>query len=327
MKPVVEAHLEDLVLARLSVLSKRPPRPSGLQKALYPFVALRLTEAEWRNRLSGVLDSLREHGFVERKALLLTGKGRDRIQQTLGLNAAPVAKSWRAFQFKYLPRLVSPSAGRAAAPDPALALIAERLRTSASPKTTASLVNTWIARAFGMRSNRLTLDSLRAALLARELGVPVRPQLEQVVRLGAAKLAGSPSGERGEIVRALTARWLAGEGSGILGQTETRDLSEAQTVAVREQTLLKKIRLAAVGSGARRFGPDKVFIASVWETLKNDPDVSPLGEQGFKHALVEAHRTGALVLSRADLIAAMDPRDVAASETQHLNATYHFIQV
>src|SRR5690606_35612296 len=86
-----------------------------------------------------------------------------------------------------------------------------------------------------------------------------------------------------------------------------------------------KIEQAARAPSARRFGPDKVFIASVWESLARDPELCGLGEAGFKDLLVEAHRRGLVDLSRADLVAAMDPRDVAASETRHRNATYHFI--
>jgi hypothetical protein len=72
--------------------------------------------------------------------------------------------------------------------------------------------------------------------------------------------------------------------------------------------------------------PDKVFIASVWEGLELDPEFGPLGANGFKAQLVEAHRRGLLRSSRADLVAAMAPADVAASETRHQNATYHFIE-
>jgi hypothetical protein len=243
------------------------------------------------------------------------------------LNAAPSATSWLRFQQKYLQRLVLPSAGHATSADPALLLIAEQLRASDSPKTSVSLVNSWLVRAFGVRSSKLTLDSLRAALLARELGVPPKPKLDDVVRLGAAKLAGSPKATRGDLVRSLTSRWLAGEPSAIALRAEAKIRPEPATKSTQGPDLVRKIRAAASGTGARRFGPDKVFIASVWESLRNDPDVSALGEQGFKRALVEAHRAGTLVLSRADLIAAMDPRDVAASEIRHLNATYHFIQV
>jgi hypothetical protein len=34
-----------------------------------------------------------------------------------------------------------------------------------------------------------------------------------------------------------------------------------------------------------------------------------------------------LELSRADLVAAMDPEDVRSSETRHLNAEFHFINL
>jgi hypothetical protein len=91
--------------------------------------------------------------------------------------------------------------------------------------------------------------------------------------------------------------------------------------------VIEKIQAAARSPGAKRFGDNKAFIASVWRCLSADPDLEPLGEDGFKRLLVEAHQRGDIALSRADLVAAMDPEDVRASETQHLNATYHFIQI
>src|SRR5690606_6950954 len=86
-------------------------------------------------------------------------------------------------------------------------------------------------------------------------------------------------------------------------------------------------RLKAAAPRVKRFGERKLFIGSAWEALKDEPRVAALGIDGFKDVLVEAHRRGVLELSRADLVAAMDPADVAASETRHLNATYHFIQL
>ncbi len=83
----------------------------------------------------------------------------------------------------------------------------------------------------------------------------------------------------------------------------------------------------ATNKKAKRFGVGKVFISSAYAELKNDARVRSLGIDGFKQALVDAHRRGVLTLTRADLVAAMDPKDVAASETHHLNATYHFIQL
>lgn len=282
--------------------------------------------------MATVLGSLVDQGFVEGRVLLLTERGRERLQHALRLNVPPAAKTWQVFKRKYLPRLVLPSSN-AGHFDPAMALLAEQLQSpSALPKSPATLVNAWLSRTLGVRSAKMTLDGLRAALLARELGVPVRPTLEQVTRLGAAKLAGAAKGTSDDLVRALTARWLSGEQP----ITSIRvDPAAPLAAAARKNSseptvnyaLVKKVRAAVKAPSARRFGEDKVFISSVWDLLHSDPEVSVLGEAGFKRALVEAHRDGALVLSRADLVAAMDPADVAASETRHLNATYHFIQM
>ena len=47
----------------------------------------------------------------------------------------------------------------------------------------------------------------------------------------------------------------------------------------------------------------------------------------FKDRVVDAHRSGRLVLQRADLVGAMDPTLVARSEVRYLNASFHFIDV
>jgi hypothetical protein len=50
-------------------------------------------------------------------------------------------------------------------------------------------------------------------------------------------------------------------------------------------------------------------------------------EAGFKDRLIEANRQGLIRLSRADLVEAMDPADVRASETTWLNAVFHFVEI
>src|SRR5690606_5670919 len=90
---------------------------------------------------------------------------------------------------------------------------------------------------------------------------------------------------------------------------------------------VEKILAAARAPGTTRFGSGKAFIGAVWQRLSTDPELGGLGEAGFKRLLVEAHQRGELTLSRADLVSAMDPKELEASETRHLNATYHFIQI
>lgn len=74
-----------------------------------------------------------------------------------------------------------------------------------------------------------------------------------------------------------------------------------------------------------RYSPRDVFISGVWREMQ---PILRWSEAEFKAALVEAHRAGLLRLARADLVAAMDPREVAASETRYGNfATFHFVEV
>ena len=61
------------------------------------------------------------------------------------------------------------------------------------------------------------------------------------------------------------------------------------------------------------------------DQLRRDPRWARLGLAGFKADLVAAHRAGELALARADLVAAMDPALVAASEIAVDGASFHFV--
>ena len=84
---------------------------------------------------------------------------------------------------------------------------------------------------------------------------------------------------------------------------------------------------AARGSLTGRFGDNKVFINHVWRAYRDGGGgADALDLATFKSRLVEANREGLLELSRADLVAAMDPADVRESQTRHLNAEFHFVR-
>ncbi|WP_226993990.1 hypothetical protein [Myxococcus hansupus] len=72
-----------------------------------------------------------------------------------------------------------------------------------------------------------------------------------------------------------------------------------------------------------RFGLNKVFISHVWKALQ--PEWSD--REAFDTALLEANRTRRLSLTRADLVSAMDPKDVAESEVRSFGASFHFVVV
>ena len=67
------------------------------------------------------------------------------------------------------------------------------------------------------------------------------------------------------------------------------------------------------------FGDRKVFLGTIPGVDLADPEWPQLFE--------DLQRAGLLTLARADLVGAMDPALVAASEWRLDGATYHFLQV
>jgi len=86
--------------------------------------------------------------------------------------------------------------------------------------------------------------------------------------------------------------------------------------------------LAAIPSirGEGRFGDRRVFIAALWDRVREEIRMS-LPE--FKRWLIDQHRARRLVLSRADLVAAMPHDMVVRSESEtegaYRGATFHFV--
>jgi hypothetical protein len=84
---------------------------------------------------------------------------------------------------------------------------------------------------------------------------------------------------------------------------------------------------AARASPTGRWHDKKVFISHVWASLLRRGASNGNTFEGFQRRLVEAHQARLVRLSRADLVEAMPPADVALSETAHLNATFHFVRI
>lgn len=321
MKHLDRERLETLVLARLAVRAAKAPTPATVARSLFSCVSRELRQNEWKQAFTEALQRLREERLIEGDRLVLTERGAARLQAALRLRAAPSARSWEQFRKRYLPRLFWDLAESdvEASPNCAAAVLAERLEVPCAAHTTPrQVVDAWLARKLGL--DTLNLEQLRNTLLARELELPRRKSSNETLRLGIAHLSGAPSAASAPVLTALTARWLRAE-EPAADPVDSVDSVEAGDLG----RFVLRVQAAARGPGARRYGDDKVFIGSVWQALRAEPEIAELGEAGFKRQLVEAHRRGALVLARADLVAAMDPRDVRASETKHRDATYHFI--
>jgi hypothetical protein len=165
----------------------------------------------------------------------------------------------------------------------------------------------WIALGIAPPARRRV--ELAAAVLCAENGLDMRAcsTREQVASVLAARATGAHGSTADALARALVGRWLRGPA------VVPRD--DLPAFAARVLDVARQTRTG-------RFGDNKVFISHVLRALGSKEDVEAL-----KGRVLEAHRARLLTLARADLVEAMDPRDVAESEVRYLHATFHFIRL
>jgi hypothetical protein len=222
----------------------------------------------------------------------------DRVLPALGLGVAPG-------DAKALAKLAGRDEWTAAIMARALGLW-----TDGPPPSLAAVCDAYAWRELALPGKpKRCPPEIRAVFVQRALhSEPGPPELQ--VRLFAAKTVGAPRAELRVIRDALVRAWCSGKPLG----------------AAREaQPFASCVREVASVAHDGVFGDRKVFISSVWNELRRSPAWSSLTLDEFKSRLVAAHRAGDLALARADLVAAMDPELVAASETTTDGASFHFI--
>jgi hypothetical protein len=152
----------------------------------------------------------------------------------------------------------------------------------------------------------VTTSSLLLHFLSRELGGIRAHSADDAFAQLAALLAEAHRRDAGALRQALFARWL-----------EDRPVGE-ESLGRFAARVLEVGRKTADG----RFGPDKLFVSALLRALPHERDPA-----AFKDRLLQAHRAGLLALSRADLVEAMDPREVESSEIRYMGATFHFLNL
>jgi hypothetical protein len=279
--------LSSLVLARLLSRGGRGETPSAIRSGLRPLVGGAWSGSELLRQVREHLEELERQGLVER----VSSRGS-------ACALTPVGKE-RACAFLGLDRIPA------------------RIGWSAVRDTYL------FAKAMGIEPSYLKkrgLDGARAVVLARTLELPWRPSstLTSVLDSYLARAHGLGSQPRYALRPAIVARSVA------TGEKAT-DEGPAQPVFDLE-AFAREVLAAAAACRTGCFGDDKVFISHVWPLYAERPGRRVREVEAFKRRLVEAHRADLLTLVRADLVEAMDPGDVAESETRYLNAAFHFIR-
>jgi len=317
---LVAGRREALVVARARTIGKAVPL-SDLVKPLARFAPAELTPSAWRDRLAEIVGDLRGRDVLDAGHGL---RDADELARRIG---PTTARTWPELADKVLPALVLGVAAddgklraRLAGRDAWAAAIVGRalaLWVDGPPPSLAALCDALAWRELELEGKpKRCPPEIRAKFVARLLHSDQGPP-ERLVRVLAAREVGAPRPELRALRDALVRGWLAGLTVGAAPALPPADATPSFASDV----------LGAAGSTPPGgwFGDRKVFVSALWHELRKTPRWSAITLDELKARLVAAHRAGELALARADLVAAMDPELVAASEITTDGASFHFI--
>lgn len=280
--------LSSLILARLLPRGGKGETPAGIRNGLQPLAGRRWDGAGLLKGVKEKLDQLQEEGLVD----LISSKG-----PVYALTEKGILEAASSLGLGRIPKRI----------------------------TWVKIRDTYLfAKALGIDPSyfqKRGLDGARAVVLARELGLPWRPSstLTSVLDAYLARTLELRSRPQHALRPALIslAVTFEDEAAPVMPEQQAFDL----------HGFARDVLRAAARCETGWFGNEKVFISHVW-TSYAERSGGGIGDMDvFKSRLVEAHRADLLTLAGADLVEAMDPEDVAASETCYLNGSFHFVRL
>ncbi|HEX8111739.1 MAG TPA: hypothetical protein VF516_28605, partial [Kofleriaceae bacterium] len=317
-----------------------------------------------RAEVTEMVAALRRRGLVSTRSNRQTDRGVRALHTALGLARVPAWDQVPALLAALALGFPAESeAAQLVSTEDALAaaVLCERLEIPGAA-TTESMCDALIAEALGMPPGT-TLDQIRGHVLARRAeraGIAAtdinarRQPADLAAHLAGIAVNARPT-EESPLAKALARRWVceatepaclpagapAHAASAFPDHHDERSMSVPVTPpapaaprtddAARRpppppETVLEVVRetLPRVGADGR-FGAENVFVSAIWHRIADDRRLVDLSFDRFKRWLVNANRDGWLVLARADLVGAMDPRQVAESEIEDRGATFHFV--
>jgi len=268
---------------------------------LHRFAPTSISEATWRDTLASVREGIAQ---LDAPAELLRRLRVKKIvpwQRIVDHVLPALALGVAATDSAVLAKLVGRDAWTAA-----VAARIMGLWETGTPPSLSAVCDAFAWRTLGLpgRAKRCPPE-VRALFLQRELASSPAAADRQLRLFVAREL------ETGTELRAirdgLVRRWI-----------QDKPLHAAHDLAAD----VKRLAASTTRGG---FGDRKVFISSLWDELRRDRHWASLSLADFKTGLVAAQRAGTLELARADLVAAMDPELLAASEIRDGGASFHFM--
>jgi hypothetical protein len=293
--------IENLILVRLLVSNKDFTSVSEIRKALGNFFPATWQDREIKMQIEESLNNLKLKAAIsrnQRKSSIITDSGSQQALFFLNIKELPIKMDWEKFKSLYLPALA----------------LNVTLNSDSEIK--------WFSKP----------DGFRSATLTKIYGLPLnhtqKPSLIKAVESLLIKPLSLSKTGIGAMRTAVIRQWLEEE---VLAHNdkkaeaiEVTELAAEQVKEFDSKQFIQDVLDTAGECETGWFGDNKVFISHVWQDFSQKHPEYNLDEKTFKKYLVDSDRS---VLSRADLVSVMNPKDVAESETHYLDAIFHFIRV
>ncbi|APR85048.1 Hypothetical protein A7982_10397 [Minicystis rosea] len=337
--------LEIMILARLLVKGDGET-PTEIGKALKTILQNRWTDAERTRAIDEQIEAFSQARYIEpckRKSYKLTDGGRKAALKALKVPSFEEGTRWddvkrhhlfcRALDLEASDEVLGADVRRTE-------VLARHYGITRKNVTLNDIKHAVAWRLLGFETDLpLGVEAIMAAVFNRALGhdwfkAKAKDRLDS--KRAFAQLATKAMSARrgmGAIDNAILGRWV--QGVDVVPTVTHEKASVPSTpdrvtpvveLPVDDDVFAMRVLDAARTSETGRFGADKVFISHVVKQLTKQ-GVSVGDIKSFKDRLVSVHRKQLLSLTRADLVEAMDPRDVDASEAPYLNATFHFVRI
>lgn len=329
-----------LVLARLLTGGETGAEFSEIKKDVGPLLEHRWAGAALTALLEEALAQLEAAGLATRTTVkntdrsVLTPAGRGAILAFLRLDALPPKATWATIKKGSLllgaMGLPAPNSEErkqfAKAEGFKAALLKDRhkLTTGAYPTLAqASVALAW--KLLGVDSTKpFTKEAVLTELYNRRLGEHRQGTSKKAIERLIAQTVNARRNGVAELRLAVVRDWVD-HGSGHVAPPSA-PASAVPSAPFDLKAFAERAVSAARSSRSGWFGDDKVFIAHAWRSAQGGPGFENMEIETFKRRLAEANQARYLDLVRADLVEAMDPRDVQESEVRFLGATFHFVR-
>ncbi len=337
------ASLKELMLVRfLSLPKKSKPGPAKIYQDMYSIFEEACPAPNAFNSLvETALTELDTESLIERKPFKLTETGCKRALHYLGVSEVPHNITWSRLRDVYLTAKV-------------FGLDVNSTDVGKQLKNLDRVKGHAVKHNYGLNflPNMPTLKQATDALLWQQSGIETsvtfneknalqhflemdlaeRSSLNAKLLRGViAKKATKAHGNRGDEMRRRIIQQLPEKRTDKDNVTTDNDKNLNTTDKIDQnidlEAFAREVQRIAKTSISGKFGEHKVFINHVWQNMQQTSLGGTLNLPKFKDLLTNANKQGLLTLSRADMVAAMDATDVAESEIQYLNATFHFIQI